>query len=921
MITPFDLQCEYAVDPVGVDTRQPRFRWLLRAEERGQRQSAYRILVASSEAKLLAGVGDRWDSGRVESADMAHVEYDGAALVSNERCWWAVRVWDGEGVASEFSAAAVFCMGLLEAGDWQGDWVGAADRTISAPLLRREFTLDGPVRRATVHMSGLGYGELYVNGSRVGQSVLDPGNTYYNNDQPFTLGARVLYVSHDVTDLLQPGANVFGVVLGHGWYSAKDDIPPSPSHRTPYGDRPRLLLQGLVEYADGEQVSIVSDGGWKAATGSITYNDFNNGERYDARLERPGWDCPDYDDADWQPAVAVDAPGGTLVAQTMPPARVIETRPAVELTNPSEGVYIFDLGQTITGWCRLRVQGPAGATVTLRHGTCLYGDGTLDARSNLCHAPESEEDYRQGIGREGEVHHSARQTDSYTLRGKGVEVWEPRFTLHSFRYVEVTGYPGAPTLESVEGRVVHTAVGTGSNFRCSNELFNRIHSNVHWTLRGSFQSISQDAADRSERVAWLGDPGFIAEDYLYNFDSASFWTKWLDDIRDAQKEDGDVPVVAPLHWRTTMDPYLRWMDWASTYPIFVWQVYRHYGDERVLATHYSSLKRMMAFYGALAEEHIVRRGLGDHMEPQADGSSSFKPLHTPMPLTSTAYYQHCVWILAQAARVLGEEEDAQSYGALAGEIRNAFNREFLNEETNQYGGGSQTANAVALHLYLVPEERVGAVVANLVEDIRVRQNGHLTTGIIGTAALENALPRYGQAEVMAELMAQTTFPSWGEQIAKGATTVWESWNGDPEEELSLNMKMFCSTEVFFYRTLAGISPTSPGYRTIAISPSVVGGLTDVEAEVKTKSGTVAAAWRRDAGTFALQVTVPVNTAAQVSVPKLGLGAVVISEGGKTVWEKGAFRPGAVGIDAGEESRDAVTFQVGSGSYDFRLVEE
>ena len=918
MISPFDLQCEYAVDPVGIDARQPRFSWLLRAEERGQSQSAYQILVAGSEANLLAGNGDKWDSGRVESARAAHVEYDGAALASNERCWWAVQVWDGEGRASDFSAAAVFSMGLLEAGDWRGGWIGAADRTISAPLLRRKFVLDRPVRRATVHMSGLGYGELYVNGAKVGQSVLDPGNTYYDNDQSFALGARVLYVSHDVTELLQPGANVFGVMLGHGWYSAEDDIPPSPSHRTPYGDRPRLLLQGIVEYADGEQVSIVSDGGWKAAPGSIMYNDFNNGERYDARLEKAGWDSPGYDDAAWQPAVAVDAPGGALTAQSMPSVRVIETRPAVELTNPSEGVYIFDLGQTITGWCRLRVQGPAGATVTLRHGTCLYADGTLDARSNLCHAPESEEDYRQGTGREGEVHHSARQTDSYTLRGTGVEEWEPRFTLHSFRYVEVTGYPGIPDLESVEGRVVHTAVGTGSRFRCSNELFNRIHSNVHWTLRGSFQSISQDAADRSERVAWLGDPGFIAEDYLYNFDSASFWAKWLEDIGDAQKEDGDVPVVAPMHWRTTMDAYLRWMDWASTYPIFVWQVYRHYGDERVLARHYSSLKRMMAFYGGLAEGHIMRRGLGDHMEPQADGSSSFRPLHTPMPLTSTAYSQHCVWVLAQAARVLGEEEDARRYSALAGEIKEAFNREFLDRASNQYGGGSQTANAVALHLDLVPADRVEAVVANLVEDIRVRQNGHLTTGIIGTAALENALPRYGQAEVMAELVSQTTFPSWGEQIAKGATTVWESWNGDPEDELSLNMKMFCSTEVFFYRTLAGISPTSPGYRTIAISPSVVGRLTDVEAEVKTQSGSVAVAWRQEAGTFTLQVTIPVNTTAEVSVPKLGLGAVNISEGGETIWDAGAFRPGAAGISAGEDRGDAVTFAVGSGSYAFRL---
>ena len=477
-----------------------------------------------------------------------------------------------------------------------------------------------------------------------------------------------------------------------------------------------------------------------------------------------------------------------------------------------------------------------------------------------------------------------------------------------------------PTLKSVEGRVVHTAVGTESRFRCSDELFNRIHSNVHWTLRGSFQSISQDAADRSERVAWLGDPGFIAEDYLFNFESASFWAKWLEDIADAQNEEGDIPVVAPLHWRETMDAYLRWMDWASTYPIFVWQAYRHYGDGRVLARHYRPLKRMMAFYGALADGHIMRRGLGDHMEPQTDGSSSFKPLHTPMALTSTAYYQHCVGILAQAARVLGEEDDAEGYGALAGAIKEAFNREFLDAESNQYGGGSQTANAVALHLDLVPAERAAAVVANLIEDIRVRHNGHLTTGIIGTAALENALPRCGQAEVMAELMSQTTFPSWGEQIAKGATTVWESWNGDPEEELSLNMKMFCSTEVFFYRTLAGIRLTSPGYRTSAISPKVVGGVNEVEAVVKTQSGAVAVAWQRDTGEFNMQVTVPVNTTAEVGVPKLGLDAVAVSEGGRPIWEAGMFRPGVAGVGAGEDNGDAITFRVGSGSYNFRLVE-
>ena len=947
MISPFDLRCEYTVDPVGIDARQPRFSWLLRADERGQKQSGYQILVASSESDLRAGVGSlpdakcaqgmrsetgiRWDSGRVTSARAANVVYGGAALSSDERRWWTVRVWDQEGRASGQTAPAVFSMGLLEASDWQGGWIGAADGSVSAPLLRRAFTLDRPVRRATLHMSGLGYGELTLNGAKVGQSVLDPGNTYYTNDQPFPLGARVLYVSHDVTERLQTGPNVMGVMLGHGWYSAEKDIPPAPSQRTPYGDRPKLLLQLIVEFTDGEKVSIVSDSAWKVAAGPITYNDFCNGESYDARRERPGWDCPGYDDAAWQPATAVAAPGGVLVAQTVPPVRIIETRRAARLTSPRAGVCLFDLGQVITGWSRLRVRGRAGETITLRHGSSLYADGTLDARSNTCNCPETEEEFRQGIGRDGEGHTCAHQTDRYTLKGDGEEVWEPRFTLHSFRYIEVTGCrapieqgriehdPGAPILDSLEGRVVHTAVETGGRFHCSDQLFNRIHRNVCWTLRGSFQSITQDAADRAERVAWLGDPGFIAEDYLYNFHSASFWAKWLDDIRDSQKENGDIPVVSPLHWRTTIDMYLRWMDWASTYPIYVWYLYWHYDDERVLETHYDSLKRMIDFYGTLAEDHLMRHGLGDHMEPQADGSTSFRPLHTPMPLTSTAYYQFCVWILAQTAQILGKDGDAKQYGALAEAIKDAFNREFLDTGANRYGGGSQTANAVALHLDLVPPDRVEAVVANLVEDIRNKQNGHLTTGIIGTAALENALPRYGQAEVMAEIMSQTTFPSWGEQIAKGATTVWETWNGDPQDELSLNMKMFCSTEVFFYRTLAGISPTSPGYRTIAISPSVVGGLTHAQAEVRTQSGPVAVAWQREEKALAMQVTVPVNTVAQVSLPKIGLSAVTITEGGETIWGAGAFQAGVAGITDGGESGDAVAFRVGSGSYTFRLA--
>ena len=921
MKAPFQLNCEYAVNPVGIDARQPRFSWLLASDRRGQLQSAYQILVGGSAERLEAGTGDLWDSGRVAADRAVNVAYAGAPLSSNQRCYWKVRVWDQDGQPSDYSAPAMFTMGLLDASDWQGQWIGAADRRTSSPLLRREFSVEKTVTRATVHMSGLGYGELYLNGVKVGDHVLDPGSTYYTNDQPFELGARVLYVSHDVTQQLRQGLNALGVMLGHGWYSAEQDIPPAPSHRAPYGDGPKLLLQLIVEFTDGEQVTIVSDSSWKVAAGPILYNDYCNGETYDAGMERPGWASPSHDDAGWQAAALVAAPGGKLVAQMMPPERVVETRRPIAVTNPRPGVYVFDLGQTITGWSRLRVAGPAGTTVTLKHGICVYDDGMLDARSNLRRCPDSEDDYRKGIGCDGGNHHCARQTERYTLKGEAEELWEPRFTLHSFRYIEMTGFPGVPTLDSLEGRVVHTAVTTSGHFTCSNAFFNRIHSNVYWTLRGSFQSMPQDAADRSERLAWLGDPGFIAEDYLYDFHSASFWAKWMNDIQDTQKRNGDLPVVSPIHWRTTHNPYRLWPDWSSTYPIYLWYVYWHYDDERLLADHYDSLKKLIEYCATIADGYIMNHGLGDHMEPQPDGTTSFVPKHTPVPLTSTAYYQFSVWVLAQAAQILGKPDDAKRYGELAAAIKTAFNREFLSPATNQYGTGSQTSNAVPLLLNLVPPDRIASVLANLVHDIRVNQNDHLTTGIIGTGALENVLPRFGQADVMYELMSQTTRPSWGEQSARGATTVWETWDGDPEAELSLNMKMFCSTEVFFYRTLAGISPVSPGYKTIAIKPTVVGGLTHVQAVVKTQHGPVASEWLRNGNSLGLKVTVPANTSAQIDVPKLGVAAVTISEGGTPIWRNAAFKPGVPGITAGQDGTDAITFAVGSGSYVFQLEAE
>ena len=838
-------------------------------------------------------------------------------------------------------------MGLLDKTEWQGKWIGA-EKDVSSPLLRKAFSLKKEIKGATIHVSGLGYYELYLNGDKVGDHVLDPGTTYYHNDQPFRLDPRVLYVTYDVTKHLRRGPNAVGVMLGHGWYSKEADIPPSPSFRDSYSDRPRLILQLNLEFLDGEKANLVTDGSWKASQGPILYNDFCNGETYDARLEEPDWATPEFDDSHWAGAQTLKAPNGRLTAQMLPPIKVMKTIKPVRLLAPREGVYVYDFGQNFSGWTRLRVSGPKGAKVTLKHGARIYGDQTLDARSNLYNCPTSEEAYLRGTGRRKGWHHCSRQTDTYILKGKGTEVWEPRFTLHGFRYAEVTGFPGTPTLASLEGRFVRSAVRTSGRFTSSNPLINRIHDMVCWTFMGSFQSMPQDAADRAERVAWLGDPGFITEDIIYNYDTASFWTKWLNDIKDSQRPDGNIPFVSPIHWRqavpslgelqqSTFNVYEPWPCWQSTYPLIAWYLYQYYGDERVLNEHYNGLKKLIDFFATKAEGQLLPFGLGDHMEPQPESRTSRdSPKHTPASLASTAYYYYDTWILSQVAEILGKTNDAQHYSSLAEQIKKAFNQKFFHPATKQYATGSQTSNALPLYLGLVPKENREAVVRNLVNDILVTHQGHLSTGIVGLNALEQALPEYGRADVMYTIATQTSWPSWGYLLQQGATTLWETWEGDGEREYSLNMKMFGNTEKFFYKDLAGISPASPGYQQISVKPRLVGDLRYARAAVKTIRGLASVDWRKSRTSFTMRLIIPVNSTARIHIPKMGLkevsvpgpgdGAVFhltageVAEDGKwvVIHRAGQFVKKVAGITASAETSEYITFAAGSGSYAFEL---
>ena len=940
-----DPRCEYQADPVGLDETAPRFSWKIQATDRalsrsdyrcvarGQIQSAYRVLVSSSRQRLEDGIGDKWDSGRVASDATNAVAYAGEQLRSGERCWWRVQTWDGDGRRGTDSAPATFEIALLDARDWEASWI-AAGPDASAPLLRREFVLSGNPRRARCYVSGLGCYELYINGERVGDRVLDPATTYYHNDQPLELGSRVLYATHDVTRHLRPGPNAVGVMLGNGWYGAEDDVPSSPSHREPYGDRPVALLQLEAELADGGSVRLVSDTSWRASVGPVTYNDYSHGEIHDARLEQQGWCEPGFDDRSWDAVVAAVEPSGRLRAQPLPPIRVIHTIAPVDAARHGDGPTIYDFGQNMTGWTRLTVKGPAGGRVTVRHGHGVHADGSLDNRSNMYSYPDDLEHYLAGLARGEEgfehggegYHHGARQSDTYILAGRGSETWEPRFTLHGFRYAEISCETGEVTvesgdtvdtevvIESIEARHVRTSVAQTGSFECSDPLINRIHENVTWTFASSLQGFPQDAADRSERVGWLGDP--VAGDFGFTFDSLLFWSKWLDDLADSQLPSGDLPVISPLHWRRTYDAYLMYPVWKSSYPIVAWDVYLESGDPRILERHYSGIEALVRFLGEHSDGFLLTEGLGDHMEPQPDGTSAFAPLRTPAGLTSTAFWCRDAQILAWAAELLGDARRAEEHWRLASDIRAALNERYFDAETGNYATGSQSSNAIPLAFGLVPPGHEDRVLANIVSDILVDSDGHLSTGMLGTDALARVLPAAGRADVFCTVATQTTFPGWGEQVHKGATTLWEAWEGETDPQLSYNMKLFGSVQKFFFRDLAGIRRGAPGYATFSVEPQVVGGLSHARAEVGTVRGAISASWQRHNGAFRLDVAVPPNTRAKVHVPELEHANPSISESGALVWCDGALSGDRPGIAAAHHEGGAIVFDVGSGDYSF-----
>ena len=869
------LRCEYAVNPLGIDVRRPRLSWVIRSGRRGEVQTAYQVLVASSEANLKANKGDLWDSGKVESDQSCHVVYAGKELGSRTRCFWKVRVWDRDGKPSAYSQPASWEMGLLEPDDWKAKWIcfpppldaSGKSEMGPSPYMRKSFSVDQRVAKARLYVTALGLYEVYLNGKRVGDHVFAPGWTDYNK--------RVMYQTYDVTNMLRIGENALGAVLGDGWYAGYVGL----GGRNRYGAFPLLLCQLEIEYADGSSAVVVSDETWRASHGPILASDMLMGETYDARKEMPGWNKPGFDDSEWKPVTVKEVPNIKLVAQVGPPVRKTQELKAKSVSEPAPGRFVFDLGQNMVGWAKLKVHGEAGTQITLRFAEMLNPDGTIYTAN-----------YR-----------SAKCTDTYILRGGGTEVYEPHFTFRGFRYVEVTGYPGKPPLDAVTGVVVHSDMPLTGRFECSKPMLNQLQSNIVWGQRGNYLSVPTDCPQRDERLGWTGDAQIFAKTAAFNMDVAGFFTKWLIDVEEAQTEDGAFPDVAP---RVAVG--VGTAAWGDAGVICPWTIYLCYGDKEVIERHYSAMAKWIDYLKSHSKE-LLRpdEGYGDWLSVNAD---------TPRDVLATAYFAYSTRLLSKMARAVGRNEDAARYEELFQQIKEAFNKAYVAED-GRIKGNTQTCYVLALYFDLLPPEKRPLAVKYLVEDIQKR-DWHLSTGFVGTAYLPAVLTEAGHLDVAYRLLNNDTFPSWGFTIKHGATTIWERWDGwTPEKGFqdpgmnSFNHYAFGSIGQWMYENILGINADekAPGYKHIIIRPRPGGGITFAKGELESMYGRIASSWRLEDSRFRLSVAVPANTTATVYIP-------AASE--QDVTERGKPASQAEGVKFLRMEDGAAVFEVGSGNYEF-----
>ncbi len=834
------LKTEYAVRPLGTDVDRPRFSWLLSSPRYGAVQTAYQVRVRSGETEV-------WDSGKVSSSQTFGIEYDGLALAPRTQYHWTVRVWDGDDRETEWAADEWFETGLLDDGFGAAQWIGG--ETDSAPLLRRSFAVDGTVRRARLYASGLGYADLRVNGQPVTDAVLDPGFTDY--------GRTVLYVTHDVTDLLRTGDNAVGAELGRGFFGMN-----TPNvwrwHQAPWTAEPRLIARLVIEYDDGRVAEVVSDSSWHITGGPTLSDSLYTGETYDARRALPGWDTAGFDDSAWSAVAVVDAPTGQLRAQEHEPIRVIETVDPVELDEVRAGVWIADFGRTTAGWARLRVSAPAGSTISLTYGETV-------ANGNV-------------VAENGHVEGDRIQRDEYIAAGSGVEEWEPRFSYKGFRYAQISGAPARP---DVQLRVVHSDVQSVTAFTSSEPAYELFEQAMRRTVLSNLHGIPTDTPFY-EKNGWTGDAQVGAPTMLATLDLARFFTKWLSDIRDSQAESGQLPVIVPTNgWGfTELSPAT---EWPTVYPILLQEMHRAYGDVRLLRDHWDALTRYLAWELDRVEDGLSVSVLGDWLPPgYGEG-----PAPEDRRLTGTAYLYRALLVAAEIGDLLGE---SHQYRKAAAELADGLNRTFLDRDLGVYRSADdpdyrQTSNAVPLAFGIVPEELVERVAANLAADVEAR-GFHLNTGCLGVGVLLPVLTANGYGDAATKVALQRNYPSWGYWFDLGADTMWEMWEANSR---SRNHYFQGTVVQWILENVAGLRNAGAGWERIVVRPDARGETTSASVRTETIRGRVSVRWRRVSRVFTLDVHVPVGMTASVYVPSESAGdvaAVPQSLAGEATYEDG-----------------------------------
>jgi alpha-L-rhamnosidase len=954
---PSQLRNNYLTNPLGIDDTQPQLSWIIPSAERNVMQSAYQILVASTPENLAADKGDLWDSGKISTDDSAHIKYAGKPLSSRDSAFWKVRVWTGD-EASEWSQPAKWTMGLLKPTDWTAKWIDTAEKGAHAPIkilkatykstdsnhskdvtekvqsfvrdgairmrvgnnelggdpadghvkelvvevdrggkketlrlaenstfmlpefdpsvkyMRKTFASDKPVRDARLYVTALGLYDIHLNGKRVGDHIIAPEFTDY--------AKRVRYQAYDVTDLLVKGKNALAAQIANGWYSGHIGNGGFQA----YGKIPALLAQLEITFADGTKETVVTDASWKSHPSAITQTDFMLGENYDARAVIKDWDLPTLNDSAWKPVSTREEHPREISSQVMPPVRELMTLKPKEIKEPQPGHWVFDMGQNMVGVARIKVNAPAGTKLTLRHAEMLNPDGTLYV-TNLRGAPS---------------------IDNYICKGGGEEIWQPRFTFHGFRFVEITGLPEKPSLDTLDGIVLGSDTPFDGSFACSNADINQLAKNILWGQRGNFLSVPTDCPQRDERLGWMGDAQVFIRTATTNADVASFFSKWLVDVDDAQREDGAFPNVAPQPVGTGGSGFGS-PAWGDAGVICPWTMYEAYGDKRFLEKHLPSMKRWVDWClqnsGGLIRDRGLGDNFGDWLSIQAD---------TPKDLIGTAYFAYTADLVSRACEVLGDKEDAEKYRRLFEDIKIAFNRRYVSPDGRVHGN-TQCAYVMALKFNLLPDELKPKAVQYLVDDINAKGN-HLSTGFVGVSYLLPMLTEGGKLENAYKLLLQDTFPSWLFSVRQGATTIWERWDGwTPEKGFqdpgmnSFNHYSLGSCGEWLFDTVAGIGwdNANPGYKHIVIYPRPGGGFTSAKATKGSMYGPITTDWKLDGGTFSLDTTIPANTTATIILP--GDSADQITEGGKPLAD-------VAGLKVLDTKEGNVSLSVGSGTYNF-----